>query len=104
MFNRKFVSVLCSIVAVMLMAKLLLVATMFAWSFFGEAPVQVVAQDLALHIKVLYLLQEVGMDLFLFSVLAAVRSLACGPCEDVCCSTSKSMGMPKAPAKKKMSA
>lgn len=103
MFNRKIVSVLCYIVAVMLMAKLLLVAVMFAWSFFGEAPVQVVAPGLAIHVKILYLLQEVGMDVFVYSVLAAVRSLACGPCEDACCST-KSMAMPKAPAKRKMAA
>jgi hypothetical protein len=77
MFNRKLVSVLCYIVAVLLVAKVLLMLVMFVWGFFGTPPVQMFDMRLEPTVRYILFIQEMGTTIFIFIVLCAAKYLTC---------------------------
>ena len=75
MFNKKFVLNLCKIVGFMIMAQVLLMITMFVWSYFGTPPVQIFDARISGVVKYLLLLQEIGSSLFFYVAIAGVKYL-----------------------------
>ena len=72
MFNKKLLNVLAHIVAVMITVKLGLDLLVFVWAFFA---VPTWASDTTIN-KILSVLTDVGSVMFLYLVIAALRSLA----------------------------
>ena len=72
MFHKKLVGVLCYIVGILLTLKVLLLLTMFVWSYFGPAPIQVWDASIQGVLKYILFAQEVGITLFIYCLISAV--------------------------------
>ncbi len=77
MFNKKFALGMCQLLAAMLMAKIILITTMFIWGFFGDAPVQVFDARVEGIVKYLLFIQEVGSTLFIYILVVAMKYFIC---------------------------
>jgi len=80
MFNRKLLSVLAYIVAILLLIKAVLSLAMFVWAYFGTPPLVMFPAGVAQHLQYLLLLQELGSVAFLYLVVAALKSLSTCSC------------------------
>lgn len=80
MFNRKLLSVLAYIVAVLLAIKAVLVIVMFVWSYFGTPPVVMFPPEIAEHLRYLLMIQELGTVVFLYLVVATLKVLSTCSC------------------------
>ncbi len=80
MFNRKLLSVLAYMVAVLLAAKALLAIVMFVWAYFATPPVVMFPAGIAGHLQYLLLLQELGTVLFIYLAVGALKALGTCSC------------------------
>jgi len=85
MFNKKLLSVLAYVIAVLLIIKALYVLVNFGWSYFGAPPQEVFGQQAFdplnyPFISYLLLLQDLATVSFIYLIVGGLKSLVCCGC------------------------
>ena len=85
MFNKKLLSVLAYVIAVLLLVKAAYVLVNFGWSYFGAPPQEVFGQQAFdpvnyPFISYLLLLQDLATVSFIYLIVGGLKSLVCCSC------------------------
>jgi hypothetical protein len=78
MFNKKVVTILCWILQVLIIAKTLFELVMYFWgAISGNPPISIFQQGVTYgsFLSVLLVLQELGGNVFMYVIVAAIKSL-----------------------------
>lgn len=78
MFSKKLVSVLCYLVGILLTLRVVLFLVIFVWGYFAAPPLQLFDPRFSDTVKYLTLLQEIGITLFFFLLVASVQHMVVG--------------------------
>jgi len=81
MFNKRVVNILCWILQILIIAKTLFALTMFVWgAISGVPPISILPQGVVAgsFLGIILLLQELGGNIFIFVVVATMKTLAVG--------------------------